>query len=533
MKKSLVAVSVIVIVAIIWTIGSWYTGRKIEGEFDSFIERTNTTIENNAPEAGINVKTENYQRGIFTSNADIIINIKENKENNEEKNSIVKFATKIFHGPFPISKIVKLNLLPRLASATIEIVKNETTEELFKYTQEQAFITGDVDIGFNEDLDANLNLSPLDGNAYGKNITFSGGTINYVGNTDLKDIKVSVVSDNFVIGNKEKTENMILKGLNIQSNSLLTPFNFYSGKQTLNIADINFNSDEIKFSFKNLEINLDSVLKGDNIDGKISYSINDLMAKEQNLGSGELTLLIERMDAKAFSNFLKNYNDEITHNFANDNPLYNADTIFAQLLIDNLPSLLKNSPRIVIEPFYWKNNAGKSNIKIDIDMKPLRLNQISIYSQNNQYNQIIKALFNHFNINVNLSKPMLIEMLTQTKILNSDDKVTRPEQKTLFSQKATEQISKFESSAKQNVFTSPTEYFLSDEKKAQLNENRAFLSWMLVTKDNMTMDINYAGDELEMNKQKFKLEQFLINIGLIDNPSFQPPATPKTIPQSN
>lgn len=73
-----------------------------------------------------------------------------------------------------------------------------------------------------------------------------------MGNTDLKDIKVSVVSDNFVIGNKEKTENMILKGLNIQSDLSLTPFNFYSGKQTLNISDINFNSDDIKFSFKTL-----------------------------------------------------------------------------------------------------------------------------------------------------------------------------------------------------------------------------------------------------------------------------------------
>lgn len=101
MKKSLVAVSGIVIVAVIWTIGSWYTGKKIETEFDTFIERTNTTLKNNAPEAGINVKTENYQRGIFTSNADIIINI---KENDEGKNTIVKFATKIFHGPFTINK---------------------------------------------------------------------------------------------------------------------------------------------------------------------------------------------------------------------------------------------------------------------------------------------------------------------------------------------------------------------------------------------------------------------------------------------
>ncbi|MFS1563634.1 MAG: hypothetical protein ACL7AX_08835 [Candidatus Arsenophonus phytopathogenicus] len=74
---------------------------------------------------------------------------------------------------------------------------------------------------FNEGLDANLNLSPLDGNPYGKNITFSGGAINYVGNTDLKDIKISGVSDNFVIGNKEKTESMIAMTLNFHLKILL------------------------------------------------------------------------------------------------------------------------------------------------------------------------------------------------------------------------------------------------------------------------------------------------------------------------
>ncbi|CAA2929620.1 hypothetical protein ARSQ2_00721 [Arsenophonus endosymbiont of Bemisia tabaci Q2] len=102
-----------------------------------------------------------------------------------------------------------------------------------------------------------------------------------MGNTDLKNIKISVVSDNFVIGNKEKTESMTFKGLNIQSDLSLTPFNFYSGKQTLNISDINFNTDDIKFSFKNFAINLDSVLKDDSIDDKISYNINNLIAKEK------------------------------------------------------------------------------------------------------------------------------------------------------------------------------------------------------------------------------------------------------------
>ncbi|MFS1563631.1 MAG: hypothetical protein ACL7AX_08820 [Candidatus Arsenophonus phytopathogenicus] len=66
-----------------------------------------------------------------------------------------------------------------------------------------------------------------------------------------------------------------------------------------------------------------------------------------------------------------------------------------------------------------------------------------------------------------------------------------------------------------------------------MNEDRPILPWMLVTKDNIRMDIHYAGDELKMNNQAFKLVEFLINIGLMDNPSSQPATTPKTTPQSN
>lgn len=350
MKKLLIAaVSSMLIIVIIWIICSWYTGKKIETEFNTYIEYIDKILKNTTPEAGISIKIENYQRKIFTSNTDIVINI---KKNDEEKNAIVRFATKIFHGPFPINKIAKFNLLPKAIFITIKLIKNETTEELFKYAQEQVFVTCNLDIDYNKNLNINLNLSPLNGSPCGKNIIFSGGTINYAGNSNLKDIKFSVVSDNFIISNKEKTKNILFNGLAIQSTFLPILFDFHSGKQILNIADIDFKNDNVKFSLKNSVINFYSMLKDSNINDKNFFSINDFIIKEQNFDSNNLMLLIERTNDKVFANFLNDYNNKIAYKLTNDTPVYSINAIFPQLLTDDLLNLLKNITGIIIKHFY-------------------------------------------------------------------------------------------------------------------------------------------------------------------------------------
>ncbi|SQB39624.1 Bacterial protein of uncharacterised function (DUF945) [Citrobacter koseri] len=81
MKKSLVATGVIVALGVVWTGGAWYTGKKLETHLAQMVNQANEQLKRTAPEAAIELSYQNYQRGIFSSQLQLVAKPVEGKEN--------------------------------------------------------------------------------------------------------------------------------------------------------------------------------------------------------------------------------------------------------------------------------------------------------------------------------------------------------------------------------------------------------------------------------------------------------------------
>jgi uncharacterized protein YdgA (DUF945 family) len=73
MKKSVVAVGVIVALGVIWTGASWYTGKQLESRLAEMVAQANSEIKRTAPEAGLELSYQDYQRGLFTSQMQLVV----------------------------------------------------------------------------------------------------------------------------------------------------------------------------------------------------------------------------------------------------------------------------------------------------------------------------------------------------------------------------------------------------------------------------------------------------------------------------
>jgi uncharacterized protein YdgA (DUF945 family) len=73
MKKSVVAVGVIVALGVVWTGASWFTGKQLEGRLAEMVAQANGEIKRSAPEAGLELSYQNYQRGVFTSHMQVVV----------------------------------------------------------------------------------------------------------------------------------------------------------------------------------------------------------------------------------------------------------------------------------------------------------------------------------------------------------------------------------------------------------------------------------------------------------------------------
>ena len=117
MKKSLVAVGVIVALGVVWTGASWYTGKQLESRIADMIANANSELKRAAPQAGVELGYQNYQRGIFSSHLQLVMKPVAGVENPllKQGQSVV-FNEAVSHGPFPLAQLKKLNLIPSMAS---------------------------------------------------------------------------------------------------------------------------------------------------------------------------------------------------------------------------------------------------------------------------------------------------------------------------------------------------------------------------------------------------------------------------------
>ena len=130
MKKSVVALGVIVALGVVGVGGAWFTGEKAQTEYLRQIELANKQAQALGSSDLFKVVYQNkqFERGFFTSQVEDEVVISLPKEG---KVFTIPFSTKLYHGPFPLNQLEKFNFVPTMFSAQGVIGKNETTQPLF------------------------------------------------------------------------------------------------------------------------------------------------------------------------------------------------------------------------------------------------------------------------------------------------------------------------------------------------------------------------------------------------------------------
>ncbi|MDI9229029.1 DUF945 family protein, partial [Serratia bockelmannii] len=136
MKKTKVAVGVIVAIGVIWTGASWFTGKQLESHMDQMLQNANTQLNAYAPNSRLTLSYQDYQRGIFSSKTKLVIQASSQTEDNpllKPGQSIVLNET-IDHGPFPFAQLKRGSLIPSMASVHTELENTDAVKKLFELT---------------------------------------------------------------------------------------------------------------------------------------------------------------------------------------------------------------------------------------------------------------------------------------------------------------------------------------------------------------------------------------------------------------
>ncbi|PHM68064.1 hypothetical protein Xekj_03640 [Xenorhabdus sp. KJ12.1] len=480
MKKSLVAVGVIVALGAAWTGASWYTGKQVEARMDEALQKANTKLAEKMPDLGLELQKKDVKRGIFSTDVQLALTSKLDK-----KEGIV-IASNIEHGPFPLSDIAKFKFSPKLASIHSELKDGELLKELFEITKNKSLLNVDTRVAYDGNLSFGINIIPVDYTTEkGLHWVISGADITVDTNKDFSEITSTGKSDEikFVQPAQQNTE-FKMKNLSFSFNSKKNQFGVYLGDTSSNIDEVSLSGfGEDMMSINGIK-SFSTFTEGEknNLDGKSSLTIDGIKVKNLDFGSAKFVLAMYHIDNQAYSKVDRATYDALFKTI-NSFDIEKYSQITDAALMENLPALLQHNPTFTLETLSFKNSKGESTANFTTTLNNLPDDFSKL--QNSNQEEIIRSLIKNFSLDIKLSKPMLTESIALSAMVRGEDRESADA-----TGKSVMQMIEAQATAL-NLFTH--------------------------TDDSIDMNLNYADDKVKFNGEEFNLHQFLLDHNLIDS----------------
>ena len=420
MKKSVVALGVIVALGVVGVGGVWFTGEKAQTKYLRQIELANKQAQALGLSDKVVYKNKQFERGFFTSQVEDEMVISLPKEG---KVFTIPFSTKLYHGPFPLDQLTKFNFMPVMFSAQGVIGKNETTQPLFDLLKSDKPVQYQATTSYNLSTKGKVELAAgevTDPNSPQNKLAWSNINIGFDVDKDRKgkyDVTLNEVDSTVspaVIEEQDsedtampKSITMKMKGMKVEGSYNPTKWAYiYTGKST-SLID----------SFEMTE--LDHAGKESSVVQKATKGTSDISLNGDFLNlKGENTVDSIVIDGKDFGKLT--YNVELNHIEANAiNALIEAlFTVFKSASDDEMVSeilsswaenhgmaIFNNQPQIKLNPISISNSQGKVSLDLNVALAKdpkFDLMAGSLYKQ-----------FTDFALNIHVDKEMIEKNLAQ------------------------------------------------------------------------------------------------------------------------
>ena len=426
MKKSVVALGVIVALGAVGVGGAWFTGEKAQTEYLRQIELANKQAQALGLSDSFKVVYQNkqFERGFFTSQVEDEVVISLPKEG---KVFTIPLSTKLYHGPFPLDQLTKFNFMPVMFSAQGVIGKNETTQPLFdllksdKPVQYQASTNyslatkGKVELAAGEMTDphspqnkiswSNINIGfDVDKDRAGKyDMTLDEVT------ADLGPSSADGDSQDATAVKSVKTK---MKGMKLDASFNPTKWAYiYTGKgsystESFEMTSMDYAGKTTSLIEKGLKATSDISLNGDFVNLKSESAVDSFVLDGKELGKLTNNSELNHIEANAANALIeavftvfksvrddKNVNDEV------------VSEILSSWVEEHGMAIFNNQPQLKLNPVSISDNQGK--VSLDLNVALAKDPKFDLM-KGNLYKQ-----FTDFAVHIHVDKATAEKIMTQ------------------------------------------------------------------------------------------------------------------------
>ena len=426
MKKSTVALGIIVALGVIGVGGAWFTGEKAQTEYLRQIELANQKFQSLGLSDSVNLvyKNKQFARSFFTSQVEDEVVISLPKEGQV---FTIPFSTKLYHGPFPLNQLEKLNFVPTMFSVQGVIGKNETTQPLFDLLKSDKPVQYQATTGYNLSTKGKVELAGgelTDPESPGTKVTWSNINMGFDVDKDLAgkyDMTLNEVSATVLPEVMEeqdgedmpKSITMKMKGMKVEGSYNPTKWAYiYTGKSTslvdsFEMATLYHAGKESTVVQKGFKAKSDISLDGDFVSAKSENTVDSIAIDGKDFGKLTYNVELNHIEANAINALIEalftvfeSISDE--ENSSNEEMVSEILSSWAE---NHGMAIFNNQPQIKLNPISISNSQGKVSLDLNVALAKdpkFDLMAGSLYKQ-----------FTDFALNIHVDKEMVEKNLAQ------------------------------------------------------------------------------------------------------------------------
>jgi uncharacterized protein YdgA (DUF945 family) len=404
MRRLNLIISIIAILAVIYTALSWYTGNVIANNIDSKIIDIEYNINRHQKLLKFYTSYSDYHQGIFSTTFYLKITAKNALLDDTDPNVIFNEQITVYHGPFPWSELKEFNFNPQIASA-VYVMTEKNSPKLWQIANYQPFLNAKLTIRYDKSMQFVINTLPVDHInlsdktlykiSAGHLIVNSDSTFNEFNltsgleNLKIKDKKLDINLNDFqleLLPSSDQSTNTTYQLTSSIKQLLIDRSLSQQYKRGIELNGISFNSTfeklaQVGFNFNNI-LNINKIQLNNYLD---NIAITDISITNQNKSNDELTLFgnidstignitLGKQDLGFSGAGISYENLSIT---ANDSiPDNNMQTSKAE----------QTYTKLTINKYFWQNAHGVINMNSSMLLNHIDLSKIFFLSDLQQNN---------------------------------------------------------------------------------------------------------------------------------------------------
>lgn len=183
MKKTGITLAILLTAGVALTAGAWFTGKQLETLLGDAIAEANQELERQMPGGEVRLELESLERGLFTSQARYRIELGELAA--DLPSSELRMVERIEHGPLPLSRLLRLRLLPVMTHSQARLEENALSAPLFRMAGDAEPLTIASTLGYDQSVTLALDVAPLRHADDERAFEFSGFSGEFTGSAEV------------------------------------------------------------------------------------------------------------------------------------------------------------------------------------------------------------------------------------------------------------------------------------------------------------------------------------------------------------